>query len=221
MAVAPGRAPAPKSARTCNGAGVISRNQGAFGFSEPCTDCRGSGSIIDHPCDECKGTGVTTRSRTINVRIPRLVWKTGSGSALPGKAKPACAELPSGDLYVTVHVRPGQGVRLVTADDLTVAVPVSFQRTGLRAQRFPCRHWMERSESGYPRGRRTVASCGYVGEVCRSVRRRPGRPSGHREGGGPAESGGRGCQRGARGLCKVAERVQRLRPSGRMGRCNR
>src|SRR5271156_6124058 len=60
----------PKVCPTCNGAGVINRNQGAFGFSEPCTECRGSGSIIEHPCDECKGTGVTTRTRTINVRIP-------------------------------------------------------------------------------------------------------------------------------------------------------
>ena len=58
----------PKVCPTCNGSGVISRNQGAFGFSEPCTECRGSGSIIEHPCEECKGTGVTTRTRTINVR---------------------------------------------------------------------------------------------------------------------------------------------------------
>src|SRR3954464_2974810 len=55
---------------TLIGSGVVSRNQGAFGFSEPCTECRGSGSIIEHPCSECQGTGVTTRTRTINVRIP-------------------------------------------------------------------------------------------------------------------------------------------------------
>src|SRR6185436_14574814 len=57
----------PKVCPNCNGSGVVSRNQGAFGFSEPCTECRGSGSIIEHPCDECNGTGVTTRTRTINV----------------------------------------------------------------------------------------------------------------------------------------------------------
>src|SRR3954454_12025895 len=60
----------PKVCPNCNGAGVINRNQGAFGSSEPCTECRGTGSIIEEPCDECKGTGVTTRTRTINVRIP-------------------------------------------------------------------------------------------------------------------------------------------------------
>src|ERR1700730_9031782 len=60
----------PKVCPNCNGSGVVSRNQGAFGFSEPCTECRGSGSIIDHPSAHCKGTGVTTRTRTINGGIP-------------------------------------------------------------------------------------------------------------------------------------------------------
>src|SRR6204780_1670090 len=50
----------PRVCATCNGSGAVSRNQGAFGFSEPCTDCRGTGSIIDEPCKECGGKGATT-----------------------------------------------------------------------------------------------------------------------------------------------------------------
>ena len=100
----------PKVCPTCNGAGVINRNQGAFGFSEPCTECRGSGSIIEHPCDECKGTGVTTRTRTINVRIPPGV-EDGQRIRLAGQGEAGLRGAPSGDLYVTVHVRAGQGVR--------------------------------------------------------------------------------------------------------------
>src|SRR5699024_4660750 len=37
----------PKVCARCNGSGVVSRNQGHFGFSEPCMDCRGTGSIVD------------------------------------------------------------------------------------------------------------------------------------------------------------------------------
>jgi hypothetical protein len=96
----------PKVCSTCNGSGVISRNQGAFGFAEPCTDCRGTGSIIKHPCRECKGTGVATRSRTINVRIPPGV-QDGQRIRLPGQGEAGLRGAPSGDLYVTVHVRPG------------------------------------------------------------------------------------------------------------------
>ncbi|EHI10845.1 molecular chaperone DnaJ [Mycolicibacterium thermoresistibile] len=121
----------PKVCPNCNGAGVISRNQGAFGFSEPCTACRGSGSIIEHPCQECKGTGVTTRSRTINVRIPPGV-EDGQRIRLPGQGEAGLRGAPSGDLYVTVHVRPDK-VFGRDGDDLTVTVPVSFAELALGA----------------------------------------------------------------------------------------
>jgi molecular chaperone DnaJ len=119
----------PKVCPTCNGSGVISSNQGAFGFSEPCTDCRGSGSIIEHPCDECKGTGVTTRTRTINVRIPPGV-EDGQRIRLAGQGEAGLRGAPSGDLYVTVHVRPDK-VFGRDGDDLTVTVPVSFSELAL------------------------------------------------------------------------------------------
>lgn len=119
----------PKVCASCNGSGVISRNQGAFGFSEPCTDCRGSGSIIEHPCDQCKGTGITTRSRTINVRIPPGV-EDGQRIRLPGQGEAGLRGAPSGDLYVTVHVRPDKVFDRV-GDDLTVTVPVSFAELAL------------------------------------------------------------------------------------------
>ncbi|MDQ1319186.1 MAG: molecular chaperone DnaJ [Actinomycetota bacterium] len=119
----------PKVCASCNGSGVVNRNQGAFGFSEPCTDCRGSGSMIEHPCDECRGTGVTTRSRTINVRIPPGV-EDGQRIRLAGQGEAGLRGAPSGDLYVTVHVRPDK-VFGRDGDDLTVAVPVSFTELAL------------------------------------------------------------------------------------------
>jgi molecular chaperone DnaJ len=119
----------PKVCSTCNGSGVINRNQGAFGFSEPCTDCRGTGSIIEHPCRECKGTGVATRARTINVRIPPGV-EDGQRIRLPGQGEAGLRGAPSGDLYVTVHVRPDK-VFGRDGDDLTVTVPVSFAELAL------------------------------------------------------------------------------------------
>ena len=119
----------PKVCPNCNGSGVVSRNQGAFGFSEPCTECRGSGSIIEHPCQECKGTGVTTRTRTINVRIPPGV-EDGKRIRLAGQGEAGLRGAPSGDLYVTVHVKPDK-VFGRDGDDLTVSVPVSFHELAL------------------------------------------------------------------------------------------
>jgi molecular chaperone DnaJ len=119
----------PKVCPNCNGSGVVNRNQGAFGFSEPCTECRGGGSIIEHPCQECKGTGVTTRTRTINVRIPPGV-EDGQRIRLAGQGEAGLRGAPSGDLYVTVHVRPDK-VFGRDGDDLTVTVPVSFHELAL------------------------------------------------------------------------------------------
>jgi molecular chaperone DnaJ len=121
----------PKVCPNCNGAGVVNRNQGAFGFSEPCTECRGSGSIIEQPCDECKGTGVTTRTRTINVRIPPGV-EDGQRIRLAGQGEAGLRGAPSGDLYVTVHVKPDK-VFGRDGNDLTVTVPVSFSELTLGA----------------------------------------------------------------------------------------
>lgn len=118
----------PKVCPNCNGAGVVNRNQGAFGFSGQCTECRGSGSIIEHPCDECHGTGVATRAR-VNVRIPPGV-EDGQRIRLPGQGEAGLRGAPSGDLYVTVHVRPDP-VFGRDGDNLTVTVPVSFTELAL------------------------------------------------------------------------------------------
>src|SRR6201988_3897604 len=119
----------PKVCPNCNGSGVVNRNQGAFGFSEPCTECRGSGSIIEHPCEECKGTGVTTRTRTINVRIPPGV-EDGQRIRLAGQGAAGLRGAPSGGPDVPVHVPAGK-VCGRDGDDLTVTVPVSFTELAL------------------------------------------------------------------------------------------
>lgn len=114
----------PRVCPRCNGTGVVSRNQGAFGFSEPCDDCRGTGSIIDEPCSDCHGNGATNRTRTITVRVPSGV-SDGQKIRLAGQGEAGLRGAPSGDLYVTVHVRPDK-VFGRNGDDLTLVVPVSY-----------------------------------------------------------------------------------------------
>lgn len=114
----------PRVCPICNGSGVVSRNQGAFGFSEPCDDCRGTGSIIDDPCVDCQGSGIQNRTRTINVRIPPGI-SDGQRIRLAGQGEAGLRGAPSGDLFVTVRV--GQDKVFGRAgDDLTLALPVSY-----------------------------------------------------------------------------------------------
>jgi molecular chaperone DnaJ len=120
---------APRRCPTCGGSGFVSRNQGAFGFSEPCVDCRGTGQLIDDPCPECHGNGTTTQVRTINVRIPAGV-RDGAKVRVAGKGTPGSYGAPAGDLYVTVHVEPHKLFGRA-GDNLTLTVPITFAEAAL------------------------------------------------------------------------------------------
>ncbi|TFV51986.1 molecular chaperone DnaJ [Blastococcus sp. TF02A-35] len=119
----------PHACPVCQGAGVTSRSQGAFAFSEPCRNCRGSGQVVDDPCPTCTGSGITTQTRTITVRIPAGV-KDGQRIRLAGKGAPGRRGGPAGDLFVVVHVaeHPLFGRK---GDDLTLTVPITFAEAAL------------------------------------------------------------------------------------------
>jgi molecular chaperone DnaJ len=119
----------PHTCAVCHGAGVTSRSQGAFAFSEPCRNCRGTGQVIDDPCSTCAGSGITSQTRTITVRIPAGV-KDGQRIRLAGKGAPGRRGGPAGDLFVVVHVAEHElfGRK---GDDLTLTVPITFAEAAL------------------------------------------------------------------------------------------
>ncbi|QMU21352.1 molecular chaperone DnaJ [Gordonia rubripertincta] len=121
----------PRVCPSCNGSGFVSRNQGAFGFSEPCQDCQGTGSRIDDPCSDCSGSGVKNRTRTINVRIPAGV-EDGQRIRLAGQGEAGRRGAPSGDLYVVVHVTPHKQFTR-SGNDLRVQLPVRISELVLGA----------------------------------------------------------------------------------------
>ncbi len=119
----------PQTCGTCGGGGVVTRDAGMFGFSEPCPACGGRGVQITDPCTTCAGSGTETRSRDIRARIPAGV-RDGARIRLKGKGEAGQHGGPPGDLYVTVHVSEHElfGRR---GDDLTLRVPVTFTEAAL------------------------------------------------------------------------------------------
>lgn len=119
----------PHQCSVCGGSGYISRNQGAFGFSEPCRACQGTGQVIDTPCPKCQGAGVTSQVRTITVRVPPGV-RDGAKLKIPGKGQPGLRGGPAGDLFVTVHVTSHELFGR-SGDDLTLRAPITFAEAAL------------------------------------------------------------------------------------------
>ena len=116
----------PHTCSVCHGQGLVNRNQGAFAFAEPCTNCRGTGQVIETPCPTCRGTGSQTRDRTVTARIPAGV-ADGQRIRLAGKGSPGN---PPGDLFVRVAVVP-HPVFGRKGNNLTVTVPISFAEAAL------------------------------------------------------------------------------------------
>ncbi|SNS87171.1 molecular chaperone DnaJ [Geodermatophilus pulveris] len=121
----------PHTCPVCQGVGVTSRSQGAFAFSEPCRNCRGTGQVVEDPCPTCAGNGVTNQTRTITVRIPAGV-KDGQRIRLAGKGAPGRRGGPAGDLFVVVHVSEHELLGR-KGNDLTLTVPITFAEAALGA----------------------------------------------------------------------------------------
>ncbi len=121
----------PKTCETCSGAGVTSRSQGGFAFSEPCKACRGKGRVVEQPCPGCRGEGRASSGKTLNVRVPAGV-ADGQKVRLAGRGGEGERGGPAGDLFVNVHVTPH--AHFGRKDDhLTVRVPITFAEAALGA----------------------------------------------------------------------------------------
>jgi molecular chaperone DnaJ len=119
----------PRDCPVCNGSGLVTRNQGSFAFSEPCSNCHGTGSIIDDPCPTCHGERTVLQTRTLTTRIPAGV-ADGQQIRLAGKGEPGTGGGPAGDLFVVVHVSPHELFGRA-GDNLTLTVPVTFPELAL------------------------------------------------------------------------------------------
>lgn len=122
----------PHTCSSCGGSGQTVRQQGGFGFAEPCRACHGRGQVVDDPCGTCAGVGATMQTRTVNVRVPAGI-KDNATLRVPGKGASGRSGGPSGDLLVTVHVTP-HPVFGRRAANLTLTVPITFVEAALGAK---------------------------------------------------------------------------------------
>ncbi|MBI2936321.1 MAG: molecular chaperone DnaJ [Chloroflexi bacterium] len=93
----------------CRGTGQVRRTQASF-FGQfvqvtACPTCRGEGKVIQTPCTQCKGTGREQHQRRLQVQIPAGV-EDGNHVRLTGEGEAGWNGGPSGDIYLTLTVKP-------------------------------------------------------------------------------------------------------------------
>jgi molecular chaperone DnaJ len=115
----------PRVCPVCEGRGVEAQSQGIFSISQPCSNCHGSGTVIDDPCPTCHGTGAQRGVRRLRVNIPAGV-KDGSRIRLKGKGEPAPGNRGEpGDLFVITRVGDSPVFKR-SGDNLEVEVPLTI-----------------------------------------------------------------------------------------------
>ncbi len=90
--------------------------------NEPCTNCRGTGTVGNQRCPVCGGSGILRNVKRLEVRIPPGVTD-GSRIRIARKGQPGQGGAPPGDLYLLVSLKPHPTFKRV-GDDLHVEVEV-------------------------------------------------------------------------------------------------
>ena len=126
----------PEVCPDCHGTGTVQvRRQtpmGVFATSASCTRCGGKGKIIHQPCSACKGAGVERKRRTIQASIPAGI-DNGQTISIRGQGHAGKNGGPSGDLLITITVRPHELFRREGTSVLCDA-PITFAQAVLGAE---------------------------------------------------------------------------------------
>ena len=115
--------------KQCNGQGQVRVSQGFFSVQQTCPSCRGRGKSIEVTCGTCSGNGFNNETKKLAVKIPAGV-DTGDQIRLSGEGEAGPNNGISGDLYVTVSVKP-HNIFQRDGDDILCEAPVSFTKATL------------------------------------------------------------------------------------------
>ena len=119
----------PVRCQTCGGTGQVRVQQntmfGSFATVRTCDGCHGTGTIIKEPCLDCKGRGRINKTRRIVVNIPAGI-DNGQSINKRGEGEAGHRGGPSGDLYVSIQVKPHKLFKRKGADlYLDMIIPIT------------------------------------------------------------------------------------------------
>ncbi len=119
----------------CGGRGQVTTTQrtilGNMQTVTTCSACGGKGKIAKEPCSKCAGKGRVRKNRKIKVKIPAGI-DNGQTISLSGQGNAGEQGAPSGDLYVSVYVKPSQ-IFERSGFDVSYKMDISFAEAALGA----------------------------------------------------------------------------------------
>lgn len=123
----------PETCSNCRGTGTVTQTQrtplGMFQTQAACPHCHGTGKIVKTPCSKCSGAGRVRKSRTLKVNVPAGIDE-GQSIQLRGQGNAGVNGGPSGDLLVTVSIRP-HPVFTRDGSNVICEIPISFAQAAL------------------------------------------------------------------------------------------
>ena len=122
-----------KTCPVCQGTGQVTSSQRTpFGVCQTqtvCSNCNGSGKVIENPCTKCNGKGRIRHTVQETVDIPAGI-DDGQVIRLRGKGDSGVNGGPSGDLNITVNVRP-HPIFSRNGYDVYCEIPITFVEAAL------------------------------------------------------------------------------------------
>lgn len=123
----------PKTCSVCHGSGqeevVQNTPFGRMVNRRSCSNCGGTGTIIEEKCNTCSGTGRVQKQRKINVRIPAGI-DDGAQMRVNGEGEGGSRGGPPGDLYIVFRVKPHDFFERED-DDIYCEIPITFAQAAL------------------------------------------------------------------------------------------
>jgi len=123
---APGTSPI--ACPSCGGAGRIQQVSrtilGQMVRTGTCPRCDGAGTIVETPCERCDGDGRTLEDVPLELQIPAGIHD-GQRIRVRGQGHAGALGGPPGDVYVSVEVRPMEGLRRA-GDDLVARASLTM-----------------------------------------------------------------------------------------------
>ncbi len=123
----------PKTCDYCHGSGYVKTQQhtmfGVIQTQQACSQCRGTGKIVEQKCPKCSGAGKVRVPRKKEVEFPAGV-DDGQTLTVRSEGNAGVNGGPSGDLYIDIVVRPHHFFER-DGYDVHCEVPLTFAQAAL------------------------------------------------------------------------------------------